>query len=80
MVEVRRQGRSHLGEGDGAARIAQALPALLGVGECKHKVGGDALLATYVADQRKNKKKSTRAAIICFAMLITAMLVTVSAI
>ena len=36
--------------------------------------------ATYVADQRKNKKKSTRAAIICFAMLITAMLVTVSAI
>ena len=34
-----------LRECNSAARVAQALPAPLGVGECKYKVGGDALLA-----------------------------------
>ena len=35
----------HLGEGDGAARIAQTLPAHLRVGECEREIGRDALFA-----------------------------------
>ena len=45
MVEVRRQGCSHLGEGDGAARIAQTLPAHLRVGEGEGEISRDALFA-----------------------------------